>query len=49
MPLKMWHLSVERNAFVVGVETDVATHQAALKARFGAAVIAQPSYGAAPA
>lgn len=49
MPLKMWYLSVERNAFVVGVETDVATHQAALNARFGAAVVAEQSYGAAPA
>lgn len=48
-PLRMYYLSVERNAVVIGVETDVATHQAILRERLGPAVLAEQSYGAAPA
>jgi hypothetical protein len=49
MPLRMSTLSEARNAVVIGVETDVAECQELLRARFGPAVIAEQSYGAAPA
>jgi hypothetical protein len=48
MPLRMSTLSVARNAVVIGVETDVDACQRFLSARFGLAVVAEQSYGAAP-
>jgi hypothetical protein len=48
MPLRMSTLSVARNAVVTGVETDVDACQEFLSARFGLAVVAEQSYGAAP-
>jgi hypothetical protein len=47
MPLRMSTLSVDRNAFVVGVAADVDDCQELLRARFGPAVLAEQSYGAA--
>lgn len=48
MPLRTSTLSVARNAVVVGVETDVDDCQEILRARFGLAVVAEQSNGAAP-